>query len=26
VMEQTTDAQEFRRRLFAQGQKPRDVT
>jgi len=26
VMEQTADAQEFRQRLFAQGQKPRDVT
>jgi enoyl-CoA hydratase/carnithine racemase len=26
VMEQTEDAQEFRRNLFAQGQKPRDVT
>jgi len=26
VMEQTEDAQEFRRRLFAGGQKPRDVT
>jgi enoyl-CoA hydratase len=26
VMEQTGDAQEFRRRLFEQGQKPRDAT
>lgn len=26
VMEQTSDAQAARRRLFEQGQKPRDVT
>ncbi len=26
IMEQTGDAQEFRRRLFEEGRKPRDVT